>query len=70
MRGSRRVLREADDPGRERDADPNPLALKYWFTGIRLKEVPGFTVGQVVGAAAAVAFLRWFGGSDSRRSPS
>ena len=29
------------------------------FTGIRLLDVPGFLVGQVVGASAAVAFVRW-----------
>jgi glycerol uptake facilitator-like aquaporin len=30
------------------------------FTGIRLLDVPGFLAGQVVGASAAVAFVRWF----------
>jgi glycerol uptake facilitator-like aquaporin len=38
------------------------------FTGIRLLDVPGFLVGQVVGASAAVAFVRWLdvqGGSGS-----
>jgi glycerol uptake facilitator-like aquaporin len=29
------------------------------FTGIRLLDVPGFLAGQVVGASAAVAFVRW-----------
>jgi len=38
------------------------------FTGIRLADVPGFVIGQVVGAAAAVALFRWLVGSDKRTS--
>ena len=38
------------------------------FTGIRLADVPGFVMGQLVGAAAAAALFRWFGGSEGRRS--
>lgn len=29
------------------------------FTGIRLADVPGFVLGQIVGATAAVLFSRW-----------
>jgi glycerol uptake facilitator-like aquaporin len=44
------------------------------FTGIRLADVPGFVTGQFIGAAAAVALFRWFGGpapgeSAADRSP-
>jgi len=38
------------------------------FTGIRLLDVPGFLAGQVIGASAAVALVRWLdirGGSGS-----
>jgi glycerol uptake facilitator-like aquaporin len=37
------------------------------FTGIRLTDVPGFVIGQLVGTAAAVALFRWFEGSGGRR---
>jgi glycerol uptake facilitator-like aquaporin len=36
------------------------------FTGIRLADVPGFILGQFVGATAAVLFSRWL--AEDRRS--
>jgi len=38
------------------------------FTGIRLADVPGFVLGQVAGASAAVLLSRWL--ADDRRSAS
>ena len=38
------------------------------FTGIRLADVPGFVLGQVAGASAAVLLSRWL--ADDRRSTS
>ena len=39
------------------------------FTGIRLSDVPGFIVAQVLGAAAAAMLFRWFFGGVIRRQP-
>jgi glycerol uptake facilitator-like aquaporin len=36
------------------------------FTGIRLADVPGFLVGQVAGAGAAVVLFRWLYGMNGR----
>jgi len=38
-------------------------ALTDTFTGIRPADVPGFVVGQVLGAGAAVALFGWFEGA-------
>ena len=37
------------------------------FTGIRMADVPGFVVGQIAGAVAAVVVARWF--DTERRVP-
>ena len=39
------------------------------FTGIRLSDVPGFIVAQVLGAAVAAMLFRWFFGVVARRQP-
>ena len=39
-------------------------------TGIRLADVPGFLLGQVVGAVAAVMLFHWFEGTGQRVSGS
>jgi len=36
------------------------------FTGIRLADVPGFIVGQLLGAAAAVVLFAWLLGAERR----
>jgi glycerol uptake facilitator-like aquaporin len=40
-------------------------SLTNTFTGIRPADVPGFLVGQAVGAAAFVLFARWLGPKES-----
>ena len=36
-----------------------PVSNRLRFAGIRPGDVPGFLVGQTVGAAAATALFRW-----------
>lgn len=38
------------------------------FTGIRLADVPGFIIGQLLGAAAAVVLFAWLLGAERRTS--
>lgn len=40
------------------------------FTGIRAQDVPGFVLGQLIGATAAVILFRWFDQPADRRSAS